>query len=77
MLPSRSYSHFGTAHVRLSAAREWALLSRQLDCPQSLDAFGLAIGPLSQVTDLEQTIHKRPASLDLAKKNPVYSRRKA
>ena len=60
----RAANHIsGPPHVRLSAAREWALLSRQFDRPQSLDAFRLVIELLSQVAGLEQTIHKRHASL--------------
>ncbi|KAF8966427.1 CHAT domain-containing protein [Flammula alnicola] len=48
---------------RLTAARKWAMLSRQFDQSASLNAFRVAIGLLSQVAGLEQTIHKRHMNL--------------
>ncbi|KAF8191314.1 CHAT domain-containing protein [Pholiota molesta] len=54
----------GDPSVRLSAARKWALLSRQAaDRPQSLRAFSVAIHLLPQVAGFEHTISKRHQTL--------------
>lgn len=53
----------GRPTTRLSAARQWGLLCRLHDPPQSLEAFRVAIDLLSQVAGLEQTVQKRHRSL--------------
>ncbi|KAH8107799.1 CHAT domain-containing protein [Cristinia sonorae] len=53
----------GHPSVRLTAARQWAVLCRDHDRPQSLEAFRVAIELLSQVAGLEQTIRKRHVNL--------------
>lgn len=53
----------GRPTTRLSAAREWGLLCRLHDLPQSLEAFRVAIELLSQVAGLEHTVQKRHRNL--------------
>ncbi|KAF8815990.1 hypothetical protein BYT27DRAFT_7128364 [Phlegmacium glaucopus] len=55
--------HTGSPYIRLITAREWGLLCRLHDPPQSLEAFRKVIELLSQVAGLEQTVQKRHGSL--------------
>ncbi|KAJ3505303.1 hypothetical protein NLJ89_g7491 [Agrocybe chaxingu] len=53
----------GHPSTRLDSARRWAMLSEEHNGPDTLEAFRVAIGLLSQVAGLEQTIHSRHKSL--------------
>ena len=53
----------GRPSHRLYAAHKWATLAHQFDVAATLQAFGIAIGLLSQIAGLEQTIHKRYSNL--------------
>ena len=55
--------NFGAPLTHFDAAKQWALLSYEFDRLQSLEAFHIAIGLLSQLAGLEQTIHKCHANL--------------
>ncbi|KAG2011630.1 hypothetical protein CC2G_011723 [Coprinopsis cinerea AmutBmut pab1-1] len=53
----------GRPGTRLRAAKEWGLLCRHHDPPQSLEAFKVLVELLSQVAGLEDTVQKRHETL--------------
>ena len=54
---------FGSPSTRLYAAKTWAQLSKNIDLPQTLGAYGVALDLVAQITGLDRTIQQRHIDL--------------